>query len=405
MEIKIREKRRRIIIATGVLLTGLLVIANVGCTKSNEAEQENVQTERMLFHGFESIDEFYSFDATNRFGRVTFNEDMTYVTEGKGSAKLEVYGDYKVGTANPCLHLMTDTRNDYAYPDFSCVKAISFDLYSESKEERKMEISLTLGGASATCIQEYTLSQGWNSITYKIDGSLLAVGNDIKKMSRINITFEKCPNRETDPYVYYMDNVEFSLREIEWEAVELVRDDNELCNFDDNIQVNCMYSGCIGQGAAYAPILSLNQELAYCKNYEGMSLKVIMPAGQKVNNSWPYFAFNTVLLEKYNLTEMAQEGKELVFDIYNTGSSYNLSVEANSVHNGSTVAYVSIPITAKPGWTEIRYPLSTLYDCVGYLDGEEVRMSDPGVMTEFRINWCEFVGDDKVMYFDNFRFE
>lgn len=404
MQMKISDKWKKRSLVAGMLTLGLL-IGSVGCEQSKEVEQETAQKKNMLFHGFESVDELYSFDATNRFGRVTFNEDTTYVTEGKHSAKLEVYGDFKIGTANPSLHLMADTENDYAYPDFSCVKVINFDMYSESQEDRRIEISLTFAGGTATNHQEYILSQGWNSITYEVDGSQLAVSNDIKKTSMMNISFEKCPNRETEPFVFYMDNMEFGLREIEWEAVELVQKENELCNFDDNIQVSLMYSSCIGAGASYAPLLSLNQDLAYCKNYEGTSMKVVMPAGQKVNNSWPYFAFNSVLLDKYNLTEMALEGKELVFDLYNTGSSYNLSVEANSVHNDSQVAYVGTPITAEPGWNEIRYPLSTLYDCIGYLEGEEVRMSDPGVMTEFRINWCEFVGDDKIMYFDNFRFE
>ena len=404
MQMKISGKWKMRSFVVCMLLVALL-IGSVGCAQTKEVEQDATQKKNMLFHGFESVDELYSFDATNRFGRVTYNEDTAYVTEGKHSAKLEVYGDFKKGTANPCLHLMADTGNDYAYPDFSCVKAITFDLYNDSQQERKIEVSLTFAGGTVTNYQEYALSQGWNSITYEVDGSQLAVSNDIKKTSMMNITFEKCPNRETKPFVFYMDNVEFSLREIEWEAVELVQKENELCNFDDNTKASLVYSSCIGAGASYAPVLSLNQDLAYCKNYEGTSLKVLMPAGQKVNNSWPNFTFNSVLFEKYNLTEMALEGKELVFDIYNTGSSYNLSVEANSVHNDSTVAYVGTPITAEPGWNEIRYPISTLYDCIGYLEGEEVRMSDPGVMTEFRISWCEFVGDDKIMYFDNFRFE
>ena len=404
MHIKMCSKRKKRSLALCMLVVGLIV-GSTGCTKDKEATQDMTQKKEVLFHGFESMNELYSFDATNRFGRVTFNEDTTYVTEGKHSAKLEVYGDFKMKTANPSLHLMTDTGNEFAYPDFSCVKAVTFDIYSDSEEDRKIEISVTFAGSNPTSNQEYTLSKGWNTITYEVDGSQLAVGNDVKKASMMNITFEKCPSREAEPFVYYMDNVKFDLREIEWEAVELVQVENELCNFDDSVQVNLMYSSCIGAGASYAPLLSLNQDLAYCKDFKGTSLKVVMPAGQKVNNSWPYFAFNPVLLEKYNLTEMAKEGKELVFDIYNTGSSYNLSVEASSVHNDSNVAFVGIPITAKPGWSEIRYPLDTLYECEGYLDGEDVRMSDPGVMTEFRISWCEFVGDDKIMYFDNFRFE
>lgn len=404
MHVKICSKRRIRSIAVCMLAMGL-VVSSVGCTKDKEVNQDVAQKKEVLFHGFESMNELYSFDATNRFGRVTLNDNKDYVTEGKNSAKLEVYGDFKVGTANPCLHLMADTGNEFAYPDFSCVKAITFDMYSESQEERKIEVSLTFAGSNATGYQEYALSKGWNKITYEVDGSLLAVSNDIKKTSVMSITFEKCLSREAEPFVYYMDNVKFDLREIEWEAVELVQSENELCNFDDSVQVNLMYSSCIGAGASYAPLLSLNQDLAYCKDFKGTSLKVVMPAGQKVNNSWPYFAFNPILLKKYNLTEMAKEGKELVFDLYNTGSSYNLSIEASSVHNDSNVAYVAIPITAESGWNEIRYPLSTLYECMGYLEGEDVRMSDPGVMTEFRINWCEFVGDDKIMYFDNFRFE
>ena len=172
-------------------------------------------------------------------------------------------------------------------------------------------------------------------------------------------------------------------------------------------------SDCVGPGYAYAPKLSINMDLKYCKDYSGTSLKVVMPAGKISNNSWPIFTFNMLLFEKYNLTEMALDGKELVFDVYNTGAAYNLGIE----YFGPNQMHGSVPFTADPGWTEIRFPLSKIYEVVG--DGavaqneegseeeqvQEVHLSDPGVMTKFWISWCEFVGDDKVMYFDNFRFE
>ena len=82
MQMKIHGKRKTRSILAGMLIVGLL-IGSVGCAQSKETD--NVQKKNMLIHSFESVDELYSFDATNRFGRVKFNEDKTYVTEGKAS--------------------------------------------------------------------------------------------------------------------------------------------------------------------------------------------------------------------------------------------------------------------------------------------------------------------------------
>lgn len=388
-----------------------LTISVFGCKKvdltSEETNTNAVSKTKVLFHSFESVNELYSIDGGGRFGRVSLNKDTNFVTEGKSSVKLEVYGDYKAGTSKPQIAIKLNEDNEFAYSDFSRVKEISFDLFSENEEDKTIDISLTFAdetsSTATTKTQEYVVSKGWNTIVYKVDGALLSISHDIKKLSSINILFEKGLDRTASPFLYYMDNMVLEQKIIEWEPLELVQKENELCSFDNEMQISLMGSNCVGPGLPYAPQLSYNQELLYCKNYSGTSLKVEMPAGNMVNNSWPYVDFNMKLFEKYNLTEMALEGKELVFDIYNTGSTYNLGIEYGS----STVKGISgsVPITAKTGWNEIRFPLSKLYEKVGELDEEEVHLSDPGIMSRFIISWCEFVGDDKVMYFDNFRFE
>lgn len=410
MEKKTQSNRKLHGLALCMLAFGL-TIGVFGCKKvDSTSEETNANTgakTEVLFHSFESIDELYSLSGGGRFGRVSLNEDTNYVTEGKSSVKIEVYGDYKAGTSKPQIKIKLNEDNKFAYSDFSRVKEIAFDLFSENEEDKKIEISLTFADeASSTATtksQEYVVSKGWNTIVYKVDGSLLSISHDIKKLSSININFEKGLDRTAPPFLYYMDNMVVEQKIIEWDPLELVQKENELCSFDNEIQVSLMGSNCVGPGLPYAPQLSYNQELLYCKNHTGTSMKVLMPAGQMVNNSWPYVDFNVKLFEKYNLTEMALEGKELVFDIFNTGSTYNLGIEYSS----STIKGIrgSVAITAKTGWNEIRFPLSKLYEKVAVVDEKEVHLSDPGIMSRFIISWCEFVGDDKVMYFDNFRFE
>ena len=407
--------RQMIKFITAGTLAFLMFLSLTACGEQNsktatETEENTFQAEELL-HSFESINELFSMDATGRFGRVTLNDNTKFITEGVASAKLEVYGDYydNNGSTSPILKIMLNTGNDYAYPDFMNVKAITFDLFNESGREQTVDISLTFADeASSTATTEYkkfVLKEGLNQVTYELTGSLLGVSHDLTKMASINLRFEKSLDMKEEPYLFYLDKVVLQRKAVAWEPYELVQKENEICSFDNEIQVGLIKSNCVGPGMAYAPQLSLNQELLYCKNYEGTSLKCVMPAGTKSANSWPYMGFNSLLFEKYNLTEMALEGKELVFDIYNTGSAYNLGIEYKARHDGKTIASGSKAITAETGWTEIRLPLTALYECTGELNGEDIRLTDPGMMNDFRISWCEFVGDDKVMYFDNFRFE
>ena len=413
-----RLKNRRIFkyIVVGISLF-LMMLSFTACEKkkseiANETgKAQNTFQPEVILHSFESIDELFSMDATGRFGRITLNTNGDYVTEGQNSAKLEVYGNYNDDneTTMPILQIMLNMDNEYAYSDFMNVKAVTFDMYNERGREQTVDISLTFADeASSTATteyKEYTLKEGLNQVSYELAGSMLCVSHDMTKMASINLRFEKSLDMNEKPYLFYMDNMVLQCKPVAWEAFELVQKENELCNFDNEIQVGLVKSNCVGPGIAYAPQLSLNQDLLYCKNYEGTSLKCVMPGGSKANNSWPYMGFNPMFFEKYNLTEMALEGKELVFDIYNTGAAYNLGIEYRGIHDGKHVASGSVAITAKTGWTEIRFPLSKMYERTGELDGEEVHLTDPGVMTDFWISWCEFVGDDKVMYFDNFRFE
>lgn len=404
---KNKKTRNRMLRLIGVFLvlfmTGLLAFAQ--------------EKDELLLHDFESIREMYTmYSSEGRFGRLSLNQDEKFITSGEASAKLEVVGNWRQdnGTTMPVLTTLLDIEEDYACQDFTKVKELTFDLFNETGKEQKIYISLTFEDDTDTLTSEdweVVLEQGLNHVSYELDGSILSWKYDLSRTKAINIKFDKLEDvREEDPLVFYMDNMKLHFGVFAWEPAEIVQEENEICSFDDQIHISMVESGSIGPAAAYAPQLFYNQDLRYCKDYKGTSIKVVMPAADEVLNAWPMMKLNVKLFENYNMTEMALENKDLVFDVYNTGGPTSMVLYCQGNDGIEPLSYAT-PVTYDIGWTEIRIPLMKLYETVaeGNKDAQEgekvARLSDPGVMTSFYFAWDTFAGEPKVLYMDNFRFE
>ena len=102
----------------------------------------------MQLLGFESYEEITGTKLAmgNMLGRMEINTDTQYVTQGSGSLKITVQGDYGEEKRNPYLKFdFLNTTMETC--DFSEFKNISFDVYNASDKELHIQVGLSIGKA------------------------------------------------------------------------------------------------------------------------------------------------------------------------------------------------------------------------------------------------------------------
>ncbi len=386
-----------------LFLASLLVLSPLfsGTTVKKVNATENLRVNQQI-SSFENLEEYYTFQFGNRFGRVDINTDEKYITDGEASMKMEVWGYIqKMGAENPCVSI---TLNEEGFIDVSRLKNFTFDLFNETGKESFVEVALDIGG-SFSDYQRIVLKPGKNSVKATFDIVGLGVGFDLTKGRALMLRFPVAPSLEdAKQQLYYIDNLQMNMTLVAPTPLKIELDLNEFCSFDKSYQKYVTRSGGIGPTVGCQPILSINSDLEYCVNNTGKSLRVELPTGiAPLNDGWPTISFIQDLVEAVDWAQLAKEGKKLVFDVYNTGSYFRMGFEVQS-KPGSKAPYWSTAIELFNGWNTISIDLASWN--AGQTDEEGVA---PNPLTEnvstFFFSYSKFAGDSKVFYFDNFRFE
>lgn len=378
---------------------GLSLIAFAGCGNEKK-ETEDFKSPLPQISDFESLDEVYSrMTFLNRFGKVTLNSDKNYVTKGNSSLRLEVHGDYAANTDRPVMQVnftSLETEN-VPYIDLSKLESVEMDLFNGTESQQELEVSLIVDGV-ATDFVKVQAEAGENiDLAAEFDVKGLSVGSDMKKAEALQIKFPKPSSMDEGPMLFYMDNLRFTFLASAPAPIEIELDENEFCSFDKSYQKYVVQSGGIGPTEGCRPVLSINSDLQYCKNYTGRSLKVVLPRGTSpINDGWPYFMFIEKLIDEIDFVKLMNDGAEMVFDVYNEGSAYNFALEASTDIAGLSGA---VAFTANNGWTEVRVPLKSLMGNVK----NEVSVAER--VNKIFVSYGKFDSPDKTFYFDNFRFE
>lgn len=355
------------------------------------------------FENMRELSDHFSFE--NRFGRVTLTEEKTYVTSGESAAKLEVYGDYNAVANIPAMVVNLSSFSENEKFDLTRLNNFTFDLYNAGEEEFSIEASLTIGGES-TNYAKYAVAPGSNRITLQYNASALAVGYTMTEGQSLTIRFPKPvpENGGIDPqlhYTFYMDNLQVHYLQTAPEPMRIELDKDEVCSFDKAYQAYVMGVGGVGPCEGCIPEVSINTDLAYCKNLEGYSLKAVLPTGvAPLNDGWPYLYVINAVWEAAGLSEHVREGYELVFDVYSE-DSHHFGVEIFH-ETYPTVALGSGFDTSPRSWTEVRIPLSQM---LVYNEKGQIEKDYTQGMTAFAFTYGKFSTPDKVIYFDNMRFE
>ena len=414
------KKKIIAICMTALTLSSSMLAASCGSmlvpstSESASAGKEAVPFVETL-NDFETLADLYCNDYDNGtsrlfFGKVKLNKDKNYVTSGNASVCFDVHGSYAEGGQPTVASFIFGEKDNYV--NFSRLKNITFDLFNETGKEQLIGIALGFDGKKMN--YEYiTVKEGLNNISYSPDLLGLSIAGDLTKGESVSIDFAKPETIIGEaPYNrFYMDNlqIEYALKATSGIEIELETDETtgvyEIAYFEKYYQQYIMETHCIGPAYSSLPTLTVNADPTYTKGNTGKSLKVAYPiSAEPMNDGWPGFAFIPSLWEEFNLTQMAVDEKEFVFDVYNTGSDYSLGFYVNPLETKKSTGY-SAGFIAKGGqWTEVRIPVADWNKFMESEGEDTLKMNLTDNIGKIFI-LCNKTSVERTFYFDNFRFE
>ena len=376
----------------------------IACKDKTPADPDAALKQDVTLCDFEEwAPDFQTIRFMNGFGRVSKNEDKTYVKSGNFSARLDPLGWYSSGSL-PLIFFPTRSETfGFDYADFSYADYISVEIYNPNNEEKTINMGLVSNISSISSItrindREITLKTGWNSVYFEIDPSIVAITGNITSVEGIYFLFKNAqslnPTEETPKY--YIDDLKIiKKQERSPSDFNFVLDKNEIADFEKNYQKYCVDS-------EYPTEISVVNAADYGIN---------APSGRKVlrvnflgtgTNYWRYFKIDKKLIQASVLKGMTLEQAKnayLCFDVYNNDSD----ITRNSIH--TTVDYIvgdntgkrlSTALFAIRGqWTSYEYKLS---DVAKF---NENYFNDPGEL----MLWYTDLTGDREFFYDNFRIE
>ncbi|PWM71961.1 MAG: hypothetical protein DBX59_07430 [Bacillota bacterium] len=389
-----------------------LLFPLAGCKKEDDGKDVN---NNLLLCDFESQSELGLVSGGNYFGKYVLNDNADYVKHGAKSLALTPTG-YGLATSPDPYLIVQPWKLGEEYEDFSSVKKVQFDIFNANAEDKEIEVCFLYGTATSTLQTpklRYTLAANkWTKVIYKNDTENFDLIYDLKDLREIQIYFENVAVLEEEKKNYYIDNFVLGYAESALPTANIVLSDNEFCNFEKDYQEFITYTSGYGAYDAFAPVLSVNKDALYVK--EGArSLKVNCPHGAKQDSSWIMFRFSDKLVKAADFAKY-QDDCDFVFDVYND-SPVSMRIELD-LFAGDRGTY-AVNFYAEPSkWTEVRVSLADVNELLappkkeGETD-EDVANKPTGceLIEGIACIWGEFPGssaaDDRVYYYDNFRFE
>ena len=200
-----------------LLLSVLLCVSLLCSCKGDDSTESNPPVQKSTFEqllGFESYEEITGarIRVGNMLGNIDINTDPKYITQGSGSIRIAVQGDYSEAARHP--YFMLDFLNTTATTfDFSAYKSISFDVYNDSDEDLHIRANINVGKEDGNFIgaakKTFTVkAKSWTTCTY--DFSMMAGFSlyDFTSVRYMTVEFmEHKQSRDDAPHVFYIDNL------------------------------------------------------------------------------------------------------------------------------------------------------------------------------------------------------
>lgn len=406
-------KRKYKTLALAALFAALSVYPIAKATTLNgvgaEETETNVSTYKLM-NGFESYHDAYFCDIVNDFGKVVLNDDAQYVSEGKKSARLEVWGTFMQGADSPYMAI---PFNNWKPMDLSRMKNVRFDIWNTTGVAQTIGVALRVAQTD-TIFVDYEIQPGKNEMRIDYDVKGMAAGLDLANGDAFLIRFPSTLNKEDAmKNVYYIDNVSLNMTLKSPAPYAMEFDEGEFCSFDKPYQAFLMQLTATNNCEGCYPIMSINTDPAYAKDGKGYSLKTVLPTGKEPMHAWPGFLFPASVWKNFDLIKLGAENKYFVFDVYNdtdSAFSFSFNVWPTATVSARRLGY---GFTVQPHeWFTVRLPIAewvapdsnqTLYPDI--LGGATNKNAEENLNYSAFINYYKFTGPAKTFYFDNFRIE
>ncbi len=260
-------KKLSLFLATLFSVTSIAALA--GCVDGGKDSAASSSETEAAAQG--PIINFYDFESTKRnisqmrpfqsFGVIAENADEKYVSEGKGSLKIQPMGAFGQ-TTKPYLMFPTYfAEYDYNFMDFTKYRSFSGDFYNAEEKPVQMDIGLAttvptylrdISWTDTTVMENVILQPGWNKVTYVIQHDLIDMFADLTSIFGVVVAFDNINSLYAkDAPTLYVDNLkleELSTPHVVGEkSFELDKDDEkgiyEVVSFEKDYQKYAVWCG------------------------------------------------------------------------------------------------------------------------------------------------------------------
>lgn len=375
------------------------VCSIAACDNSETAEQAADTAgylEKVVVNDFEKVSDFSPLrvDGIIRVNREKGEEAFG----GDGCAQILLKKEDQTGV-QPVVWQPFDLQAKGDYTDWSYVTKFVVNIYNAQDTAANIQMDLEFDGGSKIPSQ-YTLQpKQWTEIVYENYREYMPT------TICTGVWFGFAGSDEHDT-VFYMDDITLYKTKRGYNKVTLELDEHEICSFDKIYQTK--FISPVTGGTTKASLNGVTSASAFSKD-GGTSLKIEAPAGTAefaTSSIWPGVMLYSPMVEMVNWADY-DENDRFCFDYYSpeeNGIDYIWLCGYNT-NSLWTIKIDQIPLK-RGKWTTISYTVGELVASrSGGASFEEVRATNFDCLSQICIKWGEFVGEDRVMYLDNFRME
>ena len=381
--------KRIIRIALVCILALCCFTAALGCGAEAQVSDE------VLLADFENyVPDIQLCRISSNFGKVSVNTDKAYVKSGNRSARIDPVG-------NGWMYFPTYSENfGFDYTDFTYVNSVRLDMYNPQAEDKTVRVGLiskinNIDSFDKAYDEEFTLKNGWNTLEFYIEPSILGITADITEIQGISLSFEICNEYDiTDKTPrYYLDDIKL-IKRAKPHSVQTNIEfaENEIMDFEKFYHEYFLVNDF---GIDMRIVKTADYGIA--TKTGNKALRIVIPQGD--SGRWNYYVKIAAPFLKASalgkLTDEQFENGYFVWDAYNAAASEYNCVAMFFVGNGNT--RYEVGTYSKPGeWTTHKIKLA------------DIEQNIPGWRNNtgmFALSIKDGFSTDRELFLDNFRIE
>lgn len=335
------------------------------------------------------------------FGKITINENSIYVKSGKKSLKLSPSS----ATLDPFMYFpMESSILGFSKTNLNKIAEFDFDVYADKETMINVGMVFSNQGELKSAPTQFKLSEGWNSVSYKPDYSVIKIQYNLADFKGIYVGIA---GKQENPPTLYIDNVGIieSNADIKQDNLIVLKQTSEyfeICDFEKAYQNLVFVSTGSGNITSLDVVNAVDYSIPEISGKK--CLRVELHESSASGTSWTQIAMVPALVDAINFSQFdgQLDEYEFKFNVYRefeanfeANGQFDTLVEVNAYYNGkNAMDWSGITVTEKDVWMEFSAPLTTFSNFI----------KDTNISFYLAFMDKHAVGS-YVYYFDNFRIE